>query len=201
MDDTHPLLSPRPVSWWPLRWAVGMPLLLIGIDATSLGADFFFVLAGIPTLMGLWALAALVAGYKAVRAMIRGQWRSAGVPAVLPVTVIWVAFNFLPFIHFCNDAGDLTHWLIRRSAYLEAIQSMPANGAPRLWVLDVGGMIWSSRGYVYDESDEILLARESQSPAWTARAAHSELSCGYSARRFPGHLALTRHWYLVSLPC
>lgn len=189
------------MSWWPLGWAVGIPLLLIGINATSLGADFGFVLLGIPVLMSLWALAALVAGYKAVRAMVRSQWSSAGIAAVLPVTVICVGFIFLPFIHFCNDAGDLTHWLIRRSTYLEAIQSMPANGAPRLWVLNVGGMIWSSRGYVYDESDEILLNTGSQSKSWTARAAHSELSCGYSARPFPGHLTFTRHWYLVSFPC
>jgi hypothetical protein len=78
---------------------------------------------------------------------------------------------------------------------------MPTKGAPRLWVLDVGDMIWSSRGYVYDESDEILRAPEAHSAAWTARAAHSELSCGYYARPFPGHLTFTRHWYLVSFPC
>jgi hypothetical protein len=184
-----------------LTWAVGVPLLLIGLDATPLGTDFGFVLLGMPALMGLWALAAGVAAYKAVRAAVRGQGRSAAVAAVLPLTVICVAFNFFPFIHFCNDAGDLTHWLIRRSAYLEAIQSMPANGVPRLRVWDLGGMIWASRGYAYDESDEIIVSPASQSPGWRARASNTELSCGYVAEPFPGNLALTRHWYLVSFPC
>jgi hypothetical protein len=201
MYDSHPLLSPRPVSGWPLRWAVGMPLLLIGLDATPLGTDFGFVLLGIPALMGLWALAALVTAYSAVRGVVRRQWRCVGAAAVLPVTVICVAFNFFPFIHVCNDAGDLVHWLIRRSAYIKVIQSLPANGAPRLWVWDLGGMIWAGRGYAYDESDEIIVSPASQSPGWRARASNTELSCGYVAEPFPGDLAFTRHWYLVSFPC
>jgi hypothetical protein len=73
-----------------------------------------------------------------------------------------------------NDAGDPTHWLIRRSAYIEVIQSPPEKGAPRLWVWDLGGMIWAGRGHAYDESDEIVLAPASQSPGWRARASYTE---------------------------
>jgi hypothetical protein len=74
---------------------------------------------------------------------------------------------------------------------------MPADGAPRLRVWDLGGMIWSGRGYAYDESDEIVLAPGSQSPGWRARASNTELSCGYVAHAFPGHTAFARHRYLV----
>jgi hypothetical protein len=119
----------------------------------------------------------------------------------LPLAVICVAFNFFPFIYFCNDAGDLTHWLIRRSAYLEMIQSMPADGASRLRVWELGGMIGAGRGYAYDEGDEILLAPGAQSPEWHARASNTELSCSYVARAFPGQVAFARHWYLVAYAC
>jgi hypothetical protein len=85
MDDSHPVLRVRPFSTWPLAWTVGVPLFLIGFDATPLGTQFAFAIRGIAIFMGLWALAALVAAYGAARGAVRGQWRSAGVASVLPV--------------------------------------------------------------------------------------------------------------------
>jgi len=44
------------------------------------------------------------------------------------------------------------------------------DGEPRLLVLNRGGMVWASRGYVYDESDEILRQEPLRSARWRARA-------------------------------
>jgi hypothetical protein len=61
-------------------------------------------------------------------------------------------------------------------------------------------MGWASRGFVYDESDEVLRDPSLQSAGWKDQA-NSELGCGYGAQSFPGHFAFMQHWYLASFTC
>jgi hypothetical protein len=185
-----------------LGLAIGLPLLLIGLQATPVGADLFVVVVGEPALMLAWAAAGLWAAILTFRHVRRRAWRTAAMTAVLPVAVLSMCLRFTDLIHFCNDAGDVIHFLVRRPAYLATIRAMPANGEPRLHVFELGGMIRASRGLVYDESDEVVREPSQQSPGWKKRAEHSALSCdGYYARPFPGHFAFTQHWYLASFPC
>jgi hypothetical protein len=117
------------------------------------------------------------------------------------LVVIGASIHLLAFIHFCNDAGDLLHFLVERPSYLKAIQATPPNGEPRLLIFNLGGMSWSSRGFVYDERDELLRDPSLQSASWKDQAQNSELACGYGAQSFPGHFAFTQHWYLASFAC
>ena len=93
------------------------------------------------------------------------------------------------------------YFVVERSSYLKEIRTTPANGDPRLLVFNRGGMIWASRGYVYDESGEVVRQQPLQSADWKARAEQTELSCGYYAEPFPGRLSFTQHWYLASFDC
>jgi hypothetical protein len=70
-----------------------------------------------------------------------------------------------------------------------------------LVTINLGGMSWASRGFVYDESDEIMLDPSAQSARWKARAHDSELGCGYGAIPIPGPSAFTQHWYIASFAC
>jgi len=180
---------------------MGLPLLLIALNSTPIAPDFVFVMIGIPALLaigvglGIWALI-LTVGF-----MRRREWSRAVASAVLPLVILCAGVQFRHFLRLCNDGGDVVHFVVERSFYLKKIRAIPLNGEPRLLVFNRGGMIWSSRGYVYDESGEAVREEPLQSAGWRARADKTELSCGYYARPFPGHFSFTQHWYLASFNC
>lgn len=186
---------------WPLWIAIGCPLLLILFEASPIAPNFLLVVVGVPALLLIWAALGLWAGVLSIRQMGRYEWRRAMITAVLPITILSASLNFFAFIHFCNDAGDILHFAFYHQSYLREIQATPSNGEPRLDVINLGGMIWSSRGYVYDESDEVSRDASAQSTAWKVRTQGTELSCGYFARPIPGHFPVTRHWYVASFNC
>ena len=90
--------------------------------------------------------------------------------------------QFWGFIHFCTYAGDVMHFQVMRPFYASEIRATPPKGEPHLIVFNRGGMIWASRGYVYDESDEVTRAGSLRSFGWKARANNTDLSCGYPSR-------------------
>jgi hypothetical protein len=181
--------------------AIGMPILLIALNSTPIAPDFAFVIIGIPVLLGIWACLGIWAVVITVRRMQRHEWSRAAASAVLPLVILGAGIRFWEFVHFCNDGGDVVHFMAARPSYLEEIRATPNNGEPRLLVFNRGGMIWSSRGYVYDESDEVTREELLRSARWRARASKTELSCGYYAESFPGHFSFTQHWYLASFNC
>jgi hypothetical protein len=156
---------------------------------------------GIPILLGGWACLGIWALILTVRRMRRREWSLAVASAVLPLVILCAGVRFGQFIRLCNDSGDLVHFMAERSFYLEEVRATPPTGEPRLLVFNLGGMIWASRGYVYDESDEIVREEPLRSASWKGRAVNTELSCGYYARPFPGHFSFTQHWYLASFDC
>jgi hypothetical protein len=186
---------------WPVWVAFGLPLLLVALNSTPIGSGLVFVVAGIPILLFTWACFGMWALILAVRHLYRRQWFHAMSNAVLPLFILGVGLRLLPFLHLCNDAGDIVYFMVERSSYLNQIRSTPTDREPRLLVFDRGGMSWSSRGYVYDESDEVTHDERLQSANWKARAANTELTCGYYAQPFPGHISFTQHWYLASFDC
>jgi len=186
---------------WPVSAAVGMPLLLIALLSTPIGPNFIFVILGIPVLLFAWACMGMGALIISSRRIKRREWSQAFISAVLPVTVLVVALQFWNFIHLCSYCGDVVHFIARRSSYLQEIRAMPPDGRPRLLVFNLGGMSWASRGYVYDESDEVLQPEPKRSSDWKKRAEQTELTCGYYAEPFPGHLPFTKHWYIASFNC
>jgi hypothetical protein len=187
---------------WPLWVSIGCPLLLIVLNSTPITTDFAFVVMGLPALWLAWVCVGVCAAIFTVRWLWQRAWRQAVIGAVLPLAILGAGLHFIAFIHSCDDAGDIVHFVLMRPSYLKAIRATPPHGEARLLTFNLGGMNWAPRGFVYDESDEVLRAPSLQSLAWKARAQNSELSCDdYQAQPFPGHLAFTRHWYLVSFPC
>lgn len=100
------------------------------------------------------------------------------------------------FLNGCNYLGDVLHFVVARPYYERAVARLPHDGRPRIVVFNWGGMVWASRGLVYDESDEVALPAGKQSTAWLASPSLAELSCG-GFRAQP----LWSHYYLVSFPC
>jgi hypothetical protein len=156
---------------------------------------------GLPTLLGMWACLGTWALILTIRRMRRREWSQAVASAVLPLVILSAGVRFRQFIHLCNDGGDLAHFIAERSSYLEEVRATPSHDEPRLLVFNRGGMIWASRGYVYDESDEVVREESLRSANWRVRADRTELSCGYYAQPFPGHFSFTQHWYLASFNC
>jgi hypothetical protein len=186
---------------WPVWAAIGLPLLLVMLNATPIGPNFVFVMIGVPALFFTWACLGVWALIISARRIWRREWSGAMTSAVLPLVILIAALQFWEFIYLCNYGGDVLHFIARRSSYLEEIRATPRDGKPRLLVFNLGGMSWSSRGYVYDESDEVVRTESPQSAAWRERAAQTELSCGYHAEPFPGHFKSTQHWYIASFNC
>jgi hypothetical protein len=182
---------------WLVVIALCVPLVLIALDASPIGADPIYVILGIPALLFVWAIAGLGALIVSLRSAMRKEWRRCIIASVLPIVLLAVALDPFRFIHACNYLGDVAHFIIAKSAYDSKIAALPIDQRPRVVVFDWGGMVWASRGLVYDETDQVALPKGRQSAAWLAQASHTELSCegGYGVQ------SLWDHYYLASFPC
>ena len=186
---------------WPVWAAIGFPVLLVGLDASPIAWNPFFVLFGIPSLLFLWACLGVWALVAGIRRLMRREWMRALTSLALPLAVLLAGLQFGGFNHLCNYYGDVVFFIARRPAYLAEIRETPPDGDSRLLVFNRGGMLWASGGYVYDESDEVALPHALQSASWKTKADQTELTCGYFAEPFPGHLSYTKHWYIASFAC
>lgn len=176
--------------------AVGSSLALILVDATPLAAEFGYAIFVIPSLVIVWAVIGVWSAIFYIRCARRRHWKRGFLAGFLLVTSLLVAFNFFSFARGCNYLGGALRFAITRSYYDHQVALLPIDGKPRLAVFSWGGMLWSSRGVVYDESDEIALPPGHQSAAWKANPNLGELSCGnWDARR------LSSHFYLVGFLC
>jgi hypothetical protein len=180
---------------------IGFPLLVIALEATPFSTDIAFVLIGLPVLLLAWASAGIWATFLTVRSVRKRAWRQTMANLALPLAILLVGLHFTAFIRFCNDAGDTVHFYLRYPAYVKVIRATPPNGNARLVTINLGGMSWASRGFVYDESDEIMRTPSAQSVGWKARAQDTELGCGYGATPIPGPSAFAQHWYIASFAC
>jgi len=201
MSEALELSREKPVRLWPIWVAAGLPLLLIILEATPLAPNFVFVMLGVPTLLLAWASVGVWAAILACKRLWKRAWKQAAISAVLPLVVLCVALDFSSFNQFCNKAGDTVHFYLKYGSYTETVGATPPSGEPKLLTFNLGGMSWASRGFVYDESDEILLQSAMQTSNWKVRAQNSELGCGYGALSVPGPSALTKHWYIASFAC
>jgi hypothetical protein len=192
---------PKLFRFWPIWAAVGFPILLVGIEATPLAPNFAYVLFGLPAILLAWACFGIWAAIVMVRRLAHRDWPRAAISAVLPMVVLGAGLRPIVFIRLCGFAGNAVHFYAMYPSYMKEIRAAPTNGEPRLITFNLGGMSFASRGFVYDESDEIMRDPSVQSPGWKARSQESELSCGYGAVPMPGPHAFAKHWYIASFPC
>jgi len=169
---------------------------LILIDATPFDTEIGYTLFVLPTLAVVWAVIGIWSGVLYIRYVRRDARRQSRLPGVLAVAAILVAFNFFPLVRGCNYLGGALRFSLTHSYYEQQVALLPAGDKPRLAVFIWGGMLWASRGVVYDESDEIAKPPGQQSTLWKDKARGGELSCGnWDARR------LWSHYYLVGFSC
>jgi hypothetical protein len=189
------IVARSPLPRWLICIGLGVPLALILSAASPLGADFFYVVFGIPALLLLWGIAGLIALIESVRWATRREWRPCITAAILPVVLLVVALDPVRFVRSCIYIGDALRFVALKPYYDRQIAALPADQRPRVAVFDWGGMSFASHGLVYDETDQVSL-RGRQSADWLAQASHTELSCeGY------GIQALWDHYYLADFPC
>jgi hypothetical protein len=176
--------------------AVGSVIALILIDATPFDTEIGYTLYVLPSLVIVWAVIGVWSTVLYIRYALRRAHKQSRLPGVLMVASILVAFNFFPLVRGCNYLGGALRFFVTRSYYDRQVALLPADDKPRLAVFNWGGMIWASRGLVYDESDEIAMPPGQQSTRWQDKTRGGELSCGkWDARR------LWSHYYLVGFPC
>jgi hypothetical protein len=176
--------------------AVGSTLALIVLDATPLDTDFGFALMSLPSLLVIWVVVGMRSLVLCIRFARDGSWKRTFALGFLLAVAILVGLNFFPFVRGCNYLGGALRFAANRSYYDQQVALLPADDKPRLAIFNWGGMIWSSRGLVYDESDEVALPPGQQSVAWKDNPHIGELSCGnWDARH------LWSHFYIVGFPC
>jgi hypothetical protein len=176
--------------------AVCSLIALILIDATPFDTEVGYTLFVLPSLVVVWAVIGVWSAALYIRYARRGARKQSRLPGVLVVASILLAFNFFPLVRGCNYLGGALRFSLTRSYYEQQIALLPVGDKPRLAVFIWGGMIWASRGVVYDESDEIAMPPGQQSALWKDKARGGELSCGnWDARR------LWSHYYLVGFSC
>jgi hypothetical protein len=86
--------------------------------------------------------------------------------AVVPTAVIIAIVSFLPILHVGNYIGGAVRFALTQADYDKEVSLLPVDDKPRIRIFNWGGMIWVSRGIVYDDSDEIALPKGRQSKAW-----------------------------------
>ncbi len=176
--------------------AVATSLALILMDATSLDTEFLYPLFAMSGMAIIWAVIGVWSATSCIRCARQRSWKQSVLPGFLLATSFLVALNFFPFVRGCNYLGGALRFALTRSYYDHQVALLPSDGRPRLAIFIWGGMIGSSRGVVYDESDEIALPPGQQSVAWKANPDLGQLSCGnWDARR------LSTHYYLVGFHC
>ncbi len=183
-------------------FTIGIPLLLILIRATPLGASFTYVMIGIPVLFAAWGSVAILSMFTAIRTFRAKQTSQMLTALIAPTIFAYVLVSPFGFLYYCQDIGDILRFLAMRTTYMERIANLPLTNEPKLLVFNNGGMLWASAGYVYDENDEVLLPPERRSIQWKVRAGNTELACpGSAVRPFLTGLSLSKHFYLASFTC
>jgi len=102
-----------------------------------------------------------------------------------------------------GPTADYARFRLERADYLAAIEAARAGPTdahieidpPIFAFFNWGGMIWSSNGVAYDETDEAGKPEQARSEAWRARHVNSEFSCEPLVRSFGGH------FYMVYAAC
>jgi hypothetical protein len=181
---------------WPAALAIGLPAawaVIAGFPEVDIPGGFFLF----PLLLLAWCGSTIAAAIVTIAALRRGHWCRGGSAALLPIIFLVAALNFVGFAQLCREAGDRFHFYVMRRSYLAQVAATPSLGHPRLLIWNWGGMIFSTKGVVYDESDEIALPPDKQSMEWKTNPGLGELACegGYAFEPMGDHL------YLAWFPC
>jgi hypothetical protein len=153
---------------WLLKAAwIFVPGVLILFAASPVSTNFGYVLIEMPIALLVW-IATIVWTARCFIRVGRSQWswRRMDTVAVVPTAVIIAIVSFLPILHVGNYIGGAVRFALTQADYDKEVSLLPVDDKPRIRIFNWGGMIWVSRGIVYDDSDEIALPKGRQSKAW-----------------------------------
>ena len=148
-----------------------------------------------PILSLAWVLVSVLSTVWSVLCARKGAWRQSLILVTLPATLLLYPEAFWDPTY----AGEAIHFLTMKATYDRTVAALPRDGK-RFAEFNFGGMLFASSGVVYDETDQIALPRDRQSPAWLARVSNTDLMCGGTTLVAPVH-ALWDHYYLAGFGC
>jgi hypothetical protein len=167
-------------------------------SATVDGDAAWFALAAGLVLVLPWSAVVIWALVVALRHAARGTYRGAALAACVPVIAALSVF-------YGGPAADYVRFRLERAGYLAAIEAAREGHKPPQPHIDIGppafayftwgGMIWSSKGVAYDETDEAGRPETERSDVWRKRHDDSEFSCDAVVRPLGGH------FYMVYAGC
>jgi hypothetical protein len=174
---------------WPFALAWVFPILLALLWSGPMALTW-----GVPVLLSIWALAALFSLCLATFLVTVRAWRRAASLLVLPLATVAAIVKANALWLFAIDTGEHIHFRVMRGDYLSQVAKLPADAGPRIAVFNWGGFV-ISHAVVYDESDQVLLPAEKQSPSWKKKIAGTELDCGVWGD------PMGDHFYIVRIGC
>lgn len=146
--------------------------------------------------MLLWVCLVIAAAVAAVISLARKRWAEAVALPFIPLVACFATLNVTPYVEYPQD---YIHFRMMRSSYEATIARQPADGH-RFAEFNWGGMLFASKGVVYDETDEVRLPYGHQSADWKRRMRATDLTC-----RGDGPIGDVRplgdHYYVTSFGC
>jgi hypothetical protein len=151
------------------------------------GVPIFFAWLGI----SMWSLIA------SLRSVSDEKWLwGAAAFLIIPIAAFYGAVQAIPRVQYPED---YVHFLLERPTYDATVARLPENGE-RFAEFNWGGMLFASRGVVYDETDQVGLPFGHQSAKWKARMKNTDLTCGGDGPVGEA-MSLGHHYYVVSFGC
>jgi hypothetical protein len=122
-------------------------------------------------------------------------------PAGVPRAEVLVFGMFRPsgLLEPAMHAGDVAHFFVVKPSYDKIIAMLPNDGS-RFDEFNWGGLLFASKGVVYDETDQIAMPKDRRSAAWLARVGGGDLMCGGSDLVAPVQ-PLWSHYYVAGFGC
>lgn len=188
-----PLRRSREVLWLSLA-VIATSLALVVLDSTPLDTELGCVLLSMCAILFTWLVVGIRFAILFLRLAKNRSWTPSLARSLVLATAILVAVCFFPFMRACNYLGGALRLAANRSYYDHQVALLSVSGQPQIEVFPWGGMLWSSRALVYDESDEIALPPGRQSAVWKDTVEQSNCG-GWDARH------LWAHYYVVEFPC
>ena len=178
-------------------------LLLVGLAgsfASALMDDFFAVLVWLPGIvllaLGLSAMCDLL-----LHRRLDWPWRVITLGGVFLLFFLMLLkglpMSDIPWLY--SYPGDVIRFEREYPKYSRYVSALPHDGK-RFAEFNWGGMLFASRGITYDETDEVVLPRGTQSADWQARMKNTDLTCGGN-----GPIGVVEpirgHYYLTTFGC
>ena len=190
---------------WPMVVALALPVIALFLLETP-AEEFFFWGYGTYLLLALlfaWVTAGVAGVFIAVRAATRNGWRRAASAAIAPLLVFPTLLYLESVWSFAEEAADVAHFYVMRSAYLARVDELPGERGTRVALFYWRSTMFNAYGVFYDESDEIMRPRDERSVAWQARI-EDKAGCTIGrVSRITDHVSFAKplgeHFYFASI--